>query len=172
MKKILGMFMLLAFLFSATSYAQCSKVKQNSTDVTFQYGTANTLGAELTKTTNNTIVGVGYSRYVGNEAQSNVGANNYTYVDSYRTRYQAFYLLVGKKINKIILGLRGGICNDANNNRYVTTTPISVIHESKSPTDYEFQYGGYVGYKLNDKLNINLGYDTFNQGTLGLTLNI
>lgn len=113
MKKIFGMFMLFAFLFSVTSYAQSSKLKQNSTDVTFQFGTANTLGAELTKTTNNTIVGVGYSRYVGNEAQTNLGASNYTYVDSYRTKYQSFYLLLGKRINKIILGLRGGICNDA-----------------------------------------------------------
>lgn len=172
MKKILGMFMLLAFLFSATSYAQCSKVKENSIDVTFQYGTATTLGAELSKTTNNTIVGVGYSRYIGATDFTNVGANNYTYIDSYKTKHQAFYLLLGKRINKMILGLRGGISNNAINSRYLTTAPISVVHESKSPTNYEFLYGGYVGYRLNQSLNINLGYDTFNQGTLGLTLNI
>lgn len=58
-----------------------------------------------------------------------------------------------------------------NNNRYISTAS-NVINESKSPTDYKFLYGGYVGYKLSDKLNVNLGYDTFNQGTLGLTLNI
>jgi hypothetical protein len=137
----------LIFLFSLSMSGQCNRQIENSTNLSFFYGTTETVGTTLTIIANDVMYGLGYSFYIGDVNETNVAPN------------QAFFTTLGYQINRISVSGIGGV----NDNTFY-------IDGAKNKTKIEVFYGGIVGFKILDNLKLNVGYDTFNKTTFGFSL--
>jgi hypothetical protein len=159
MKKVL----LFALLFSSTIvFSQCYRPKRDcGRDSHFGWvvnvGTLKSLGGEIYLKFNGHIIGGGYAGNINGPKEVGQEFKNET-----------LYLTYGYQYDRYTLGVRYGKENKAT---WLPTQKNPNTSE-KVTTPYSTMVGGYVGYNLNKKVAVNLGYDTFSQVTIGLVMGL
>lgn len=136
----------------------------------FNYGFENTFDFNLLRCKDKTLLGLGYSTYIGNDVKSKpIGEGfGYNYLNSYEVRNKAIYLLLGRQIKRLSICGKIGIYTIINYNNYTNNIPNTIYHARISDVA-NFQYGGQVNWSVNKKTGLSLGCDKFNGFTLGIT---
>jgi hypothetical protein len=129
--------------------------KESKFTLVVNLGILQSLGGEVTIKLNKSIIGIGYA---GNVNQ---------YKDE-QYKNETLYLSYGYKPNKFIYGGRIGKQNEA---KWVPTQNNPNTQE-KQTTSYTVMVGGFIGYQVNNRLRIILGFDSFSQATIGFGLRL
>jgi hypothetical protein len=134
------------------------------------YGFENTFDFHLLRGKDKTLVGLGYSTYIGNDVKGKpIGEGfGYNYLNTYEVRNNAIYLLLGRQIKRLSICAKVGIYTTDNYNNYTNDIP-NTIYYAKVSTKANFQYGGQVSWSVNRTTGLSLGWDKFNGATIGIT---
>jgi hypothetical protein len=137
------------------------------------YGFETTLDFHLLRGNKNTLFGIGYSTYIGNDVKDKpIGVGfNYNFLNSYKVRDRAYYFLLGRQIKRLSICGKLGIYTNANYNNYTNDIPNSIYY-AKVSTEADFQYGGQVSWLANKTTGLSVGWDKFNGFTIGITTSL
>lgn len=162
MKKLLVLGAIL--LFSVMSYGQ---------GVSIHYGMSETVTVEVSNELNGNLIGVGGSFYMGNpNIASYMPINTPTPTDlyfkgSFRTPRNAMFMVIGHQGDNLSFLMRLGAQNSYN---YTTFTNNTSCFYYRNTTPYDLLVGVELAYKVEDDFAFNVGYDNFNDITLGFTI--
>lgn len=193
--------LLVVLLLSTVVAVGQSKEKFNldEKDLTFSvyYGTAKTLGAEVTVRRSTNIIGFGYAFYlpkpdtdlVGTDVPTfdsdvpNSGNGYYAYSNhpmfNYSTPNSGYYLVLGRQIKRLGITARVGAYNEANYRIFQKDVdpgedeenPYYEFYHSKEVTGLHILLGASVSYTLSTNVGFSVGYDNFSKATAGLFVN-
>jgi hypothetical protein len=168
--------------------------KMGNSNITLStyYGFGETLGFELLKRTNTSIIGIGHSFYlpkpktalvgtdvpVFNSDIPNSGTGYYAYSNhpmfNYKTINTAYYLIFGRQINRISINARIGGYSEAKYRIFQKElppigdeTPYEFYH-SKEVVGTKLLAGASITWTSRANTGVSLGFDTFNKATIGV----
>lgn len=153
----LGLGIVLATLLAiSTTYSQCYKPERN-------YNTESNFGLVVNVGSLKSLGGEIFVRYKGHIIGGGLATNvNGVKEIQQQFKNKASYFTYGYQYTKYTLGVRYGRQNSA----------IWTDANTKTTINNLTMIGGYVGYNLNTKVAINVGYDTFSQATIGLVMGL